>query len=132
VLAGEDTAALETDAAAGELLDACIAELGEAGVPVSGEIVRSFGSHADVAARILRRAGALEAGAIVVGPDSHRSALPAGVTAHIAGHAPSHVIVINPRAGALGRPLAVAAAAADVEHLWERSSAPLDSVVIDH
>jgi hypothetical protein len=30
----------------------------------------------------------------------------------VAGHAPSHVVIVNPRAGALGRPLAVAAAAA--------------------
>jgi ACDE family multidrug resistance protein len=116
VLAGEQTAELETPAEARELLEACIAELREAGVPVSGEVVPSVGDHADVAEQILRRAAAVDAGAIVLGPDTRRSPLHPGVTAQIAGRAPSHVIVVNPRAGALGRPLA--AAAAPAAPLW--------------
>jgi MFS family permease len=106
VLAGEDTADRESDDEAQALLDACVAELRASGVPVAGEIVRSVGSHADVAESILRRAAEIGAGAIVLGPESHEAALAARVTARIAGHAPTHVIVLNPRAGALGRPLA--------------------------
>jgi len=92
-------------------------------MPVEGEIVRSVGDHADVADAILRRAAALGAGAIVVGPDRHEAGLPSGVTARIAGHAPAHVIVVNPRAGALGRPLAGVAAPADPGVIWDGSSA---------
>jgi MFS transporter, ACDE family, multidrug resistance protein len=107
VLAGEDTAELETRAEANALLDACIAELREAGVPVSGELLHSYGTHIDVARQILRRAADLRAGAIVLGPDTHQT--PANdVSAYVAGHAPCHVIVINPRAGALGRPMPAA------------------------
>jgi ACDE family multidrug resistance protein len=112
VLAGEDAADRESDDEARALLDACVAELRASGVPVAGEIVRSVGSHADVAERILGRATELGAGAIVLGPDSHEAALAARVTARVAGHAPTHVIVLNPRAGALGRPLATGAARA--------------------
>ena len=107
VVAGEDAADRETPSAAQDLLDACIAELRPSGVPVAGELVRSVGTHADVADEILRRAAELGAGAIVLGPDTHEAALAAGVTARIAGHAPAHVVVINPRAGALGRPVPI-------------------------
>ena len=73
VLAGEDTAELESPTHARALLDACIAELGEAGVPVTGELLHSYGTHADVAAQILHRAADLGAGAIVLGPGTpHR------------------------------------------------------------
>jgi nucleotide-binding universal stress UspA family protein len=109
VIAGEDAADRESDDEGRALLDACVAELRGSGVPVSGEVVRVVGSHADVAERILQRASETGAGAIVLGPDSHEAALAARVTARIAGEAPSHVIVLNPRAGALGRPLATAA-----------------------
>jgi nucleotide-binding universal stress UspA family protein len=104
VIAGEDAVDLETPSEAQELLEACIAELRESGMPVGGELVRSVGTHADVAEQILRRATELDAGAIVLGPDTHETALAARVTARIAGHAAAHVIVLNPRAGALGRP----------------------------
>ena len=100
VLAGEDAADLENANEARALLDACMAELRTAGVPVTGELLHSYGTHADVAGRILARAAELHAGAIVLGPDTRHG----GVTAHVAAHAPSHVIVINPQAGALGRP----------------------------
>jgi nucleotide-binding universal stress UspA family protein len=102
VLAGEDTAELESRAHAQTLLDACVAELRAANVPVTGELVHSYGTHTDVARQILRRAAAVHAGAIVLGPETRHAA----VTAYVAGHAPSHVIVINPDAGALGRPIA--------------------------
>ena len=59
------------------------------------------------------RAEDLGAGLIVVGPDSRQTTIGAGVTARIAGHAPAHVIVVHPRAGALGRPLAGVAGPAD-------------------
>jgi MFS transporter, ACDE family, multidrug resistance protein len=109
VLAGEDVADRESDDEARALLDACVGELRASGVPVGGELVRSVGSHADVAEQVLRRAVELGAGAIVLGPDSAHAALAARVTARVAGEAPTHVIVLNPRAGALGRPLATAA-----------------------
>jgi MFS transporter, ACDE family, multidrug resistance protein len=48
---GEDGVELETPAEARELLDACVAELRESGAQVSGEIVHSYGTHADVAER---------------------------------------------------------------------------------
>jgi MFS transporter, ACDE family, multidrug resistance protein len=102
VLAGEDTADLETPPHARAALDDCIAELSRAGVPVSGELMSSYGTHTDVAEQILRRATDLGAGVIVIGPESHQAALTPGVTAYIAAHAPSHVLVINPNAGALG------------------------------
>src|SRR3954451_18665731 len=60
----------------------------------------------DLAVPLLRPAAEIGPGAIVLGPESHEAALAARVTARIAGQAPTHVIVLNPRAGALGRPLA--------------------------
>ena len=70
IVAGEDAVDRETSGEARALLDACIAELRASGVPVAGELVHTVGSHADVADEILRRASALGAGAIVLGPDS--------------------------------------------------------------
>jgi MFS family permease len=104
VLAGEDTAELESPLQAQMLLDSCVAELHEAGVPVMGEVLHSFGTHTDVATQILRKAADLRAGAIVLGADTRHPILTTAVTAYIAAHAPTHVIVINPKAGALGRP----------------------------
>ena len=118
VVAGEGSVDLETAAEARELLDACIAELRESGAEVTGEVVHSYGTHADVADRILRRAAELSAGLIVLGPDAHYATIGSGVTARIAARAPSHVIVVNPGAGALGRPLA-AAGAVDAAALWK-------------
>jgi nucleotide-binding universal stress UspA family protein len=102
VLAGEDTADLESTTHARALLDACIAELSEAHVPVTGELLHSYGTHADVAAEVVRRATELGAGVIVLGPET-RHAPTSGVNAYIAAHAPSHVIILNPDAGVLGR-----------------------------
>jgi nucleotide-binding universal stress UspA family protein len=104
VLAGEDTAELESPLQAQMLLDSCVAELHEAGVPVTGELLHSYGTHTDVATHILRKAADLRAGAIVLGADTRHPILTTAVTAYIAAHAPTHVIVINPNAGALGRP----------------------------
>ncbi len=118
VVAGEDAIDLETQAEAAALLDAAVAELREAGVPVTGEIVHSTGTHAEVAARIMDRAALLSAGLIVVGADTERPALHGGIAAHVVAHAPSHVIVLNPRAGALGRPIPSVAAQADAHGLW--------------
>jgi len=124
ILAGEDVADRETADAARALLEACVAELRESGVPVGGELVRSVGTHADVAERILRRAEELGAGAIVLGPDRREATIGARVTARVAGHAPAHVIVVNPRAGALGRPLAGVAGPADPSAIWADGSPP--------
>jgi MFS transporter, ACDE family, multidrug resistance protein len=124
ILAGEQVADRETADEARSLLDACVAELRESGVPVGGELVRSVGSHADVAERILRRAEELGAGAIVLGPDRNEATIAAGVTARVAGHAPAHVIVVNPRAGALGRPLAGVAGPADPAAIWADGPGP--------
>ena len=104
VLAGEDTADLEKPVRAQTLLDECVAELHEAGVPVTGELLHSYGTHTDVANQILQRAAELHAGAIVLGADTRHPVLTTAVTAYVAAHAPTHVIVINPKAGALGRP----------------------------
>ena len=122
VLVGEDAVELETAAEARALLDACVAELRESGAPVTGELLQSYGTHADVARQILRRAAELGAGAIVVGPDSRQLTIAAGVTARIASRAPAHVIVVNPRAGALGRPLAGVAGPADPATIWDGSN----------
>jgi hypothetical protein len=84
------------------LLEACVAELNEAGVPATGELLHSYGTHTDVAAEILRRATDLGASAIVLGPET-RHATTSGVNAYIATHAPGHVIILNPDAGVLGR-----------------------------
>ena len=118
VVAGEDAIDLETQTEAAALLDAAMAELREAGVPVTGEIVHSTGTHADVAARIMDRAALLSAGLIVIGADTERPALHGGIAAHVVAHAPSHVIVLNPRAGALGRPIPSVADQADARGLW--------------
>jgi nucleotide-binding universal stress UspA family protein len=118
VIAGEDGVELETPAEAGALLEASVDELREAGVPVTGETLHSFGTHADVAERILRRAAELRAGLIVIGPESRHATLGASVAARIAARAPSHVIVVNPRAGALGHPIAAADVDVDSERLW--------------
>jgi MFS transporter, ACDE family, multidrug resistance protein len=104
VVLGEDAIDLESTAAANELLEACIAELREAGIPVTGELLHSVGSHVDVARRILERAAELSATAIVLGPETGNGPLAAHVAAEIARDAPSHVIVLNPAAGPLGRP----------------------------
>jgi MFS transporter, ACDE family, multidrug resistance protein len=106
VLAGEDTADLESPTHARALLDACMAELREARVPVTGELLHSYGTHADVAAEILHRATDLGAGAIVLGPEARHAMTTSGVNAYIATHAPSHVVILNPDAGVLGRPSA--------------------------
>ena len=104
VVAGEGVVDLEEDEDAVKLLHASMAELREAGVPVAGEVLRSYGTHADVGDQILRRAAELGAGAIVIGPHSRHGALGSGVTAHVAAHADVHVVVLHPSAGALGRP----------------------------
>jgi ACDE family multidrug resistance protein len=106
VLAGEDTADLESPTRAQALLEACMAELRTAGVPVTGELLHSYGAHADVAAQILRRATDLGAGAIVLGPGTPHATAASSVNAYIAAQAPGHVIIVNPAAGALGRPSA--------------------------
>ena len=102
VLAGEDTADLESATHAQAVLEACIGELDEAGVPVTGELLHSYGTHTDVAAQILQRATDLGAGAIVLGPETRHAA--SSVNAYVAAHAPSDVIIVNPAAGGLGRP----------------------------
>jgi MFS transporter, ACDE family, multidrug resistance protein len=104
IVAGEDAIELESENEAGELLDVCIAELRQSGVPVTGELLHSFGNHADVAERILHRAGELRAGAIVLGPETHEGPLATSVAAVVAARSPMHVIVLHPSAGALGRP----------------------------
>jgi nucleotide-binding universal stress UspA family protein len=109
VVAGEDTAELETTAQARALLDACMDQLRNAGVPVTGELLHSYGTHRDVAMQILRRVDDVQAGVIVLGPDTRHGTLTTNVTGYIAGHAPAHVVVVNPAAGALGRPVAVVA-----------------------
>jgi MFS transporter, ACDE family, multidrug resistance protein len=105
IVAGEDGIELESASAAEQLLEACVAELRESGAPVSGELVHSVGSHADVADAILDRAEALDAGAIIIGPETQRGPLSAPVAARVAEHARVHVLVLHPAAGALGRPL---------------------------
>jgi MFS transporter, ACDE family, multidrug resistance protein len=104
VLAGEDTAELENPLQAQTLLNDCVAQLGQAGIPVTGELLHSYGTHIDVAKQILHRAAELHAGAIVLGADTRHPVLTDAVTAYIAAHAPTHVIIINPSAGSLGRP----------------------------
>ena len=42
-------------------------------MPVTGELLHSYGTHTDVAAQILRRATDLRAGAIVLGPDTRHA-----------------------------------------------------------
>ena len=119
VVTGEDAVDLETLSEAAQVLERSLATLRDAGVPVTGELLHSVGSHADVAATILRRAAELSAGLIVVGPDTRHGILGARVTAEIAANAPTHVVVINPAAGPLGTPVPVAsAAAADPADLW--------------
>jgi MFS family permease len=120
-VAGEDVAELEDSVDARAELEGCLAELREAGVPVTGELLHSYGTHADVAVQILRRAAELGAGAIVLGPETRHSALTTGVSAYIAAHAPTHVVIVNPRAGALGRPVTAALNAADPTAPWDGS-----------
>jgi MFS transporter, ACDE family, multidrug resistance protein len=104
VLVGEDAIDLESTAAARELLESCTAELREAGVPVVGESLHSVGSHVDVARRILGRAAEPSATAIVLGPETRHGPLAAHVGAEVARDAHSHVIILHPAAGPLGRP----------------------------
>jgi len=107
-MAGEETGHLEAQALLG-----CVADLHAAGVPVTGELLHSYGTRTDVAPQILHRAADLHAGAIVLGADTRHTSLTAAVTAHIAAHAPTHVIVINRNAGALGHPTAATANSRD-------------------
>jgi ACDE family multidrug resistance protein len=127
IVAGEDAADLQSTDDARSFLDACVSELREAGVPITGELLHSYGTHADVATQIMRRAADLHAGAIVLGPDTGHAALTAGVTAYIAAHAPSHVIIVNPLAGPLGRPTAATANTGDPARLWDGSRNAADA-----
>ena len=106
VVAGEAEVAAERDEEATQTLRACTEVLAQAGVTVSGELLHTHGDHADVGRAILRRAAALSAGLIVVGPATRHGALASvlgpSVTAHIAAHAPCHVLIVNPQAGAVG------------------------------
>jgi ACDE family multidrug resistance protein len=104
VVVGEDAIDLESAAAARELLESCIAELRDARVPVVGELLHSVGSHVDVARLILERAAQLSATAIVLGPETRHGPLGAHVGAEVARDAHSHVIILHPAAGPLGRP----------------------------
>jgi ACDE family multidrug resistance protein len=104
VVAGEDAIDLESSRAARELLDGCVAELREAGVPVVGELLHSVGTHADIATRILKRAAQLSATTIVLGPETRHGPVGARINALIAGSAPTHVLILNPAAGPLRRP----------------------------
>ena len=104
VVAGEDAIDIESSGAANELLDACMAELREAGVPVVGQLLHSVGTHADVATQILERAAQLSATTIVLGPETRHGPFGARINARIAGSAPTHVIILHPAAGPLGRP----------------------------
>jgi MFS family permease len=103
VLAGEDAIELESPRRAQEALERAVAELRRSGMPVTGELLRSVGGHAEVATRILDRAAQLDAGAIVIGPETNHGPLLAPVAARIAERAQAHVIVLHPAAGALGR-----------------------------
>ena len=123
ILVGEDVAELETPAAAADLLAGCIAELDAAGVPVSGEVLHSYGTHADIAELILQRAAALSAPVIVIGPDTRHGPLASGVSAQIAARAPSHVIVVHPAAGPLGRSHADGGEMLAADRLWDASGA---------
>lgn len=70
VVAGEDAVELETRESAEQLLDASVVEVRKSGIPVTGELLHTIGNHADAAARILERAAELDAGAIVIGPET--------------------------------------------------------------
>ncbi len=122
VVTGEDAIDLETVPEADGVLDACVATLREAGVPVIGELLHSVGTHADISARILNRAAQLSATAIVLGPETHDGPLVAQVSARIAATAPSHVVILHPAAGPLGR--SVIQPATPAPELWETSHAP--------
>jgi nucleotide-binding universal stress UspA family protein len=128
VLAGEDTAELETPPHARAILDACMDELRQAGVPVTGELLHSYGTHTDVATQILHRAADVHAGAIVLGAETRHLTLTTKVTAQIAAHAPTHVIVINPNAGALGRPNPTITDTNDPAHISNGSANQQSSV----
>jgi MFS family permease len=119
VVAGESAVDLETPGEAAEMLERSLEKIRQSGVPVTGELLRSVGGHLDVAASILRRSAELRAGLIVVGPDTRKELLGAGVTAEIAAKAPTHVVVINPAAGSLGTPVPGARERmADPAELW--------------
>jgi MFS transporter, ACDE family, multidrug resistance protein len=122
LLVGEDAVDLESTAVANELLESCTAELREAGVPVVGELLHSVGSHVDVARRILERAAELSATAIVLGPETRHGPLGGHVAAEIARDARSHVIILHPDAGPLGRPNGRPAPTTPAE-LWRTSPA---------
>jgi hypothetical protein len=48
-------------------------------VPVTGELLHSYGTHTDVARQILRRAAEIHAGAIVLGPDRRHATVTTAV-----------------------------------------------------
>ncbi len=118
VVAGEDSVDLETRDQALAVLESGVAEFEKAGVPVAGELLTAVGSHREVADRILERSAELAATAIVIGAESRRGPLAARVSAEIVASAPTHVIVLHPEAGPLGRPLASVSSGAGPEELW--------------
>ena len=100
IVAGEDGVELESAVSARELLDGSVAELQASGMTVSGELLRAVGGHADVAERILRRAAELDAGVIVIGPETRQGLLLSPVVARVVERAQAHVIVLHPGAAA--------------------------------
>jgi hypothetical protein len=77
-------------AAGGQPVGAAPMLVAVGGPHVTGEMVHSYGTHADVAERILARAAQLSAGVIVIGPDTGDLPLAASVAARIAARAPTH------------------------------------------
>jgi hypothetical protein len=53
---------------------------------------------------ILRRGAEIAANAIVLGPETRHGPLGARISAEVVARAPTHVIVLQPAAGPLGRP----------------------------
>jgi MFS transporter, ACDE family, multidrug resistance protein len=104
VVAGEAVVDAESDEAARALLDRCVATFTAAGVAVGGELLHVTGSHIDIASVILRRGAEIPASAIVLGAESRHGPLGARISAEVVARAPTHVVVLQPAAGPLGRP----------------------------
>jgi hypothetical protein len=83
IVTGEDAIDIESTSTATELLDACVTELEQAGVPVFGEVLHTVGTHAAVRRpRVETGEQATQSSRDRPVPDPSRAA---GAIAHLAG-----------------------------------------------
>jgi hypothetical protein len=92
-IVGDEAADLESREMAAAVLERRLTQLRQAGVVAGGEVLHSFGDHADAAEALLQRADAVGADTLVVGaPTRHAESL----TKRAERRAGMRVVVVDP------------------------------------